>query len=102
MGLHLTDAMRKLCYFFTYPAIKPTVAVLGGNDLMGKLAMINGLLDYNTPDVKREVVNYLKEIFLLGRVGLEVLEIVLLKIQEKQNKKEKLYPIGSLGWVIRH
>ena len=94
--------MRKLCYFFTYPAIKPTVAVLGGNDLMGKLAMINGLLDYNTPDVKREVVNYLKEIFLLGRVGLEVLEIVLLKIQEKQNKKEKLYPIGSLGWVIRH
>ena len=69
---------------------------------MGKLSMINGLLDYNTPDVKREVVNYLKEIYLLGRVGLEVLEIVLLKIHEKQNKKEKLYPIGSLGWTIRH
>ena len=26
------------------------------------------------------IVNYLKEIYLLGRVGLEVLEIVLLKI----------------------
>lgn len=83
IGLHLTDAVRKLCYFFTYPSEKPTVVVLGGNDLFGKLEIMNGLLEYNTPDVKRDVVNYLKEIMLLGRVGLEVLEIVLLKIHEK-------------------
>ncbi len=31
-----------------------------------KLSMLNGLLDYNTPDVKRERVNYIKEVYLLG------------------------------------